>query len=72
MFYRLFGWWIRLQACKMAAQVMQGQGMGNETEGPCPKLWSTTVFFELYIMTGAENTVDEFGPKDPIALKAVS
>jgi len=71
MFYRLMGWWIRLQACRMAAQVMQSQGMGTPEEGPCPKLWSSVVFFERYIMEGAEGTCDDFGPKEPVELKAV-
>lgn len=72
MFYYLFGWWIRLQACKMAAQVMQSQGMGTDVEGCCPKLWSCTVFFEQYILEGANNTANDFGPKEPVDLKIVS
>lgn len=69
--YRLFGWWVRWQACKMAARVMEGQGLGDDTQGVCPRLWSCAVFFELYITTGAEETADEFGPKEPAQLHAV-
>lgn len=71
MTYWLLGWWVRWQACKMAARVMQGQGMGSDTEGCCPKLWSCTVFFEKYICDGANETADDFGPKEPIVLKSV-
>lgn len=56
----------------MAAQIMQGQGMGTEKEGCCPKLWSATVFFEKYMLDGANETHDEFGPKDAVELKPVN
>lgn len=55
----------------MAAQVMQSQGMGTETEGMCPRLWSSAVFFEKYMLDGAHGTVDEFGPKEPIQINIV-
>lgn len=71
MSYRIFGWWYRWQACKMAAQVMQGQGMGTEIDGPTPRIWSLTVFFERYLYGGSSATQDEFGPKEPIQLKDV-
>ena len=71
MIYRLFGWWYRWQACKMAAQVMQGQGLGNDKDGPCPRLWSATVFFENYMMEGADATAEEFGPTPPIELDII-
>jgi len=69
--YRLFGWWFRWQACKMAAQVMQGQGMGTDNEGPAPRIFSLTVYFENYMCEGANGTADDFGPKEPIVLTSV-
>jgi hypothetical protein len=69
MIYRLFGWWWRWQACKMAAAVHAGCG---EDEGLCPKLWSTTVYFEQYMTEGATNTAEDFGPKEPVELAVVS
>jgi len=66
--YRVFGWWYRWQACKMAAAVMAGCG---DDEGICPRLWSATVFFELYMTGGADETVGDFGPKEPIELREV-
>lgn len=69
MFYRLFGWWIRWQACKMAAQVMQGRGNGDEAISPL--VWSLTVFFEMYICGGSEETCEDFGPKEAVELTVV-
>lgn len=69
MFYRLFGWWVRWQACKMAATVMSGRANGEEPLSPL--IWSMTVFFEKYICDGADGTADDFGPKDAIELKTV-
>lgn len=71
MMYRLFGWWVRWQACKMAAQCVAAW---KETpgEGYCPKLWSTTVFFESYMMRGAEWTKEDFGPKGPVQLETAA
>ncbi|MDE2096517.1 MAG: hypothetical protein KGL39_04665 [Patescibacteria group bacterium] len=72
MWYRLFGWWYRWQACKMAAQVMQSKGIGTDAEGICPKLWSCTVFFESYMTSGADETHADFGPKEPEPLRVIS
>jgi hypothetical protein len=69
MFYRLFGWWYRWQACKLAALTMSNRH--NEDEGICPNLWSAAVFFELYLLNGANETQEEFGPKEPIELKEI-
>lgn len=69
MIYRLFGWWYRWQACKMAAQVMQGRPNGDEAISPL--VWSLTVFFETYMLSGSSGTSDDFGPKQPVELKAV-
>ena len=66
MIYKILGWWIRWQACKMAAQVMYGCG---EDEGICPRLWSLVVFFETYITSGSAGTLDDFGPNEPVELK---
>jgi hypothetical protein len=60
---------VRVKACSLAAQVMHGQGMGTETAGPTPRLWSLVVFFETYIHDGATATQADFGPKEPVELK---
>lgn len=70
MFNRLFGWWVRWQACKMAAQVVAGWNNGPD-EGITPRIWSVTVFFENYICEGAKGTQEDFGPKEPVELKEV-
>jgi hypothetical protein len=70
MFYRAFGWWIRWQACKMAAQVMQGRSNGDEAISPL--VWSLAVFFEQYMLAGATETSTDFGPKQPVELKPVA
>lgn len=71
MIYRLFGWWVRWQACKMAATAIAGWNNGPD-EGLTPRVWSLTVFFEMYILDGAAETKEEFGPKEPAELKAVA
>lgn len=71
MWYRLFGWWVRWQACKMASQCVAAWRSEPDV-GYCPQLWSTTVFFESYIWKGAEGTLADFGPKEVVELKAVS
>ena len=55
----------------MAAKVMQAQGLGNEKDAICPMLWSCSVFFEKYMLDGADETVEEFGPKEPVAFQVV-
>jgi hypothetical protein len=61
--YRLFGYWIRRDACRLAATAAQGQcGDGPVAE----RLWSLTVFFENYLWEGAEGTRDDFGYKEPV------
>lgn len=69
MMYRLFGWWVRWQACKMAAVTLQGDLMNGDI---CQRLWSASVFFEQYMLEGADGTQDDFGPKDAVELKAVN
>lgn len=63
MWHWLFGWWVRWQACKMAARVVAGWNDGP-SEGLCPRLWSLTVFFENYMSEGAAGTRADFGPPD--------
>lgn len=69
--YKIFGWWYRWQACKMAAEVMSGRNE-RSNEGIVPLLWSVTVFFEMYLTSGSEGTIEDFGPKEPIQLKDVN
>lgn len=68
MFYRLFGYFVRREACRLAAQAAQGQcGEGAVAE----RLWSLTVFFETYLMDGCDGTQEGFGYKDPVNLRDV-
>jgi hypothetical protein len=60
--------WIRWQACRMAAQCLQGDLMNGDV---CQRLWSATVFFELYMRHGGDGTKDDFGPKDAVQLQTV-
>ena len=69
--YRLFGWWYRWQACKLAAQMMAARWEGPE-EGMCPTLWSAAVFFETYMISGSAGTFEDFGPKEPVEIKVVN
>ena len=69
--YRLFGWWYRWQACKMAALVMSNRNHPDD-RSLAPIAWSMAVFFELYMTTGADGTSEEFGPKDPTELREVA
>jgi hypothetical protein len=71
MVYRIFGWWYRWQACKMAALVMSNRNHPDD-RSLAPIAWSMAVFFELYMTTGAEGTSEEFGPKEPIELRDVT
>lgn len=66
--YRLFGWWIRWQSCKMTAVAMQNH---TDEDCLCPRAWSLAVFFERYMTEGAEGTLKDFGPKDPVVLLTV-
>lgn len=64
--YRIFGYWIRREACRLAATSAQGQC----GDGPvAQRLWSLTVFFESYLCDGSEGTQDDFGYKEPVTLR---
>lgn len=67
--YRIFGWWYRWQACKMAALAIQNHTDKDEI---APRVWSLTVFFEKYMCEGAEGTAADFGPKKPVQLEIVN
>lgn len=68
--YRWFGWWYRWQACKLAAQTIGSPSMAAfDNKGLL--LWSFTVFFESYMVWGAEWTRADYGPKEPVDLKLV-
>lgn len=71
MCYRLFGWWYRWQACKMAAHVLSNRNHADD-RALAPICWSLAVFFELYMTAGASETSEEFGPKEPAELHEVS
>lgn len=54
--WRLFGWWYRWQACKMAATVMAGR-----IDEHAHLVMAFTVFFETYMVDGADATSEFFG-----------
>ena len=66
MIYRLLGYWIRRDACRLAAQALRATDV---EDGYAPRIWSLAVFFEKYLLEGAEGTAEDFGPKDPVELK---
>lgn len=68
MFYKLFGWLVRWQACKMTALAIHGHKWDGELGHHA---WSLTILFEQYMITGADGTMDDFGPKEPINLTVV-
>ena len=68
LFYRLFGYWVRLQACKLAAQALRAT---DAADGYAPRLWSLAVFFEMYLLEGSSGTSEDFGPKEPAELAVV-
>jgi hypothetical protein len=64
---RLFAFWIRREACRMAALAIQ-----NHTEDEIvPRAWTLAVFFENYMREGAEGTQAEFGPLPAVELSVV-
>jgi hypothetical protein len=66
--YRLFGWWYRWQACKCAAAAVASI---RDDDRLGERLFSYAVFFETYMLEGAEGTQAYFGPKEPVHLKVV-
>lgn len=66
--YRFFGYWIRRDACRLAAQAIRSS---DTQENWTPRIWSLAVFFENYLCAGAEGTREDFGPPEPVELKAV-
>jgi hypothetical protein len=64
--YRLFGWWYRWQACKFAAAVIAGR---PNDEGRL--VHNYAVFFEKYMVDGANDTAEFFGA-EIVTLKAAS
>lgn len=69
--YKLCGWWWRWQACKMAASVLSNRNHEDD-RSLAPICWSLAVFFERYMMFGAAETSEEFGPKEPVSLQTAS
>lgn len=66
--YRLFGYWIRRDACRLAAQALRATDI---EDGYAPRIWSLTVFFERYLIFGAQDTLPDFGPPEPTQLREV-
>lgn len=67
LFYRVFGYWIRKEACRLAARAFRE----SDSEHFSPRMWSMTVFFERYLLHGADATEEDFGPKDPVMLRSL-
>ena len=67
--YRLFRYWIRRDACRLAAQALRATDVAD---GYAPRIWSLAVFFERYLCEGANETAEDFGPKAPVELKAAN
>jgi hypothetical protein len=53
----------------MAATTIQGEILSGDVSS---RLWSATVFFEKYMLDGADGTAEDFGYKDPVTLKPVT
>jgi hypothetical protein len=66
--YFFLGTFIRIKACECASRALGGK---LTNEGMSPLVWSVTVFFETYILTGSHGTRKEFGPSDPVKLEAI-
>jgi len=65
--YWLTGYFIRREACRLAAHAVRK--LEPVKDGSyAPILWSLTVFFEKYMIDGADATADDFGPKEPVEL----
>lgn len=64
--YRIFGYWVRRDACRLAAQALRATDVDD---GYAPRIWSLTVFFEMYLLGGVEETRADFGPPPPIEIK---
>lgn len=69
MFNRVFRFWVRREACKMAAEAAKGPWSAGRDVSHL--LWSLTVFFEEYMVKGAVETQADFGPKEPVELGIV-
>lgn len=67
----MFYMYVRYKACKLAAQAISGWN-NEDGDGICPRIWSLTVFFENYICEGADGTLEDFGPKEPVQLSDVN
>jgi hypothetical protein len=65
---RLFAFWIRREACRMAARAIQNHTHEDEIS---PRVWSLAVFFEAYMWEGAEGTQADFGPLPAVELSVV-
>lgn len=59
---------VRTEACRLAATVLAG----HPERLLSPTCWSLAVFFEKYMLEGADRTMKEFGPKKPAKLRVVN
>jgi hypothetical protein len=64
--YNLVGYFVRREACRLAAAAIR---QTDVEAGYMPRLWSMTVFFEMYILAGHDGTREDFGPKEPVKLE---
>lgn len=66
--YRLFGFWVRREACRLAALAYRTV---DADDGYAPRIWSLAMFFEMYMLEGSSGTLADFGPKEPATIEAV-
>lgn len=66
--YRFFGYWVRREACRLAAQSMPTDWKDANF---AVRIWSLTVFFERYLLVGANGTHEDFGPKGAPVLSLI-
>lgn len=66
--YWLVGFFIRREACRLASHAVRKIESVNDGSY-APILWCLAVFFEQYMLTGADSTHADFGPKEPVQLK---
>jgi hypothetical protein len=67
--YRFFGFWVRREACRLASRAMPSDWKDGNF---AVHIWSLTVFFEQYMLVGAEGTQSDFGPKGAPVLSLVT
>jgi hypothetical protein len=68
LYYRFRGHAARVKAVECAAQVLSTR---KDSEALTPLAFNLCVFFESYILYGANYCAEDFGPKEPVELKPI-